>query len=48
MDNLLIRNLTMAAELIMDRCYVLNNSVGLVINGLRSYSIEQRVRWKRE
>jgi len=34
----------MGAELTMDRCYVLNNSAGgLVINGLRSYSIENSV-----
>jgi hypothetical protein len=34
----------MGAELKMDRCYVLNNSAGgLVINGLRSYTIENSV-----
>ena len=34
----------MGAALTMDRCYVLNNSAGgLVINGVRSYSIENSV-----
>ena len=34
----------MGAALTMDRCYVLNNSAGgLVINGLRSYTIENSV-----
>jgi hypothetical protein len=34
----------MGAELTMDRCYVLNNSAGgLVINGLKNYTIENSV-----